>query len=402
MPDPVITVEIAFATLPLEPAPSWEDVSAYVLEWWTSRGRNRALDRIEAGTAGLRLDNMDRRFDPTNTAGPYYPNVLPVRRLRISAVYSAATYYIYDGYVDEWPLDWEEPLDSEITITCTDLFGYFNRLTHSGALSAEFSNHAIDSLLDIAFGNVAIAPGPGRSLSSGHTLIEAATLTNKNVLQHLQDIAEAESGVLFIDGQGRVVFHDRHYRLTQTTSLTPIATYGFSGGELPYMGNKPSYSADLIKNDIHITATGGSEQTASDATSQLQYWQRSYVRSGLLIGDASGVGGSTKNAEALNLAQWILYNNKDALLRIDAITVSGDNDAGIWPSQLGGEISKRVRVKWTSPSGSTITQDCYIEAIKHRKTPQTWLTTWQLSPADSGGWWILDTSVLDTSTRLAY
>lgn len=402
MPDPVVTVEIAFATLPLEPVPSWVDVSAYVLEWATDRGRNRALDQIEAGTATIRLDNLDRRFDPSYTSSPYYPNVLPTRRLRISATYSATTYYLFDGYVDEWPLDWEEPFDSEIEITCTDLFGYFNRYSHSGALSGEFSNHAIDTFLDIVFGNVAIAPGPGRLIYAGHTLIEAATLTNKNALQHLQDIAEAESGLLFIDGQGRVVFQDRHYRLTQTTSLNPIATYGFGGGELPYMAPKPSYSADLIKNDIHITATGGSEQTASDATSQLQYWQRSWVRSGLLIGDASGVGGSTKNAEALNLAQWILYNNKDPLLRVDAITISGDDDSGVWTSQLSGDISQRVRVKWIPPSGSTISQDGYIEAVQHRKTPQTWLTTWQLSPADSGGWWTLDVSLLDVSTRLAY
>lgn len=131
----VLVVEIAFGSAnPFTSSPSWTNVSAYVRSVNVRRGRWTELsNRVDAGTATVRLDNSDRRFDPTYTSGAYYPNVVPMKQIRIRMTYSATTYDLYRGFIDEWPQTWTKGnggttglgVDSEVTITCTDSFGVF-------------------------------------------------------------------------------------------------------------------------------------------------------------------------------------------------------------------------------------------------------------------------------------
>jgi hypothetical protein len=62
-----------------------QDITAYFREASTHRGAARELERIEAGTATVTLDGRDGRFTPFNPDSPYYPNILPMRRMRIMA-----------------------------------------------------------------------------------------------------------------------------------------------------------------------------------------------------------------------------------------------------------------------------------------------------------------------------
>ena len=66
---PIMNVAIDF-----ENNGTWIDVSAYFKTAKITRGSNRVenpIIRYEAGKCELVLDNSDRRFDPTNLAGPY-------------------------------------------------------------------------------------------------------------------------------------------------------------------------------------------------------------------------------------------------------------------------------------------------------------------------------------------
>lgn len=66
---PIVNVAIDF-----ENNGSWTDVSAYFRTATIKRGSSRVespIIRYEPGTCELTLDNSDRRFDPTNEAGPY-------------------------------------------------------------------------------------------------------------------------------------------------------------------------------------------------------------------------------------------------------------------------------------------------------------------------------------------
>lgn len=118
---PTTTVEVAFATAP-GAAPTWTDITAYLKTFTVRRGRQRQLDTFQAGRAQITLDNAARAFDPSYAASPYSPNVLPMRRIRIRAVWNAVTYDVFNGYVDSWDQRYSPPGDAECVVQATDAF----------------------------------------------------------------------------------------------------------------------------------------------------------------------------------------------------------------------------------------------------------------------------------------
>lgn len=69
---PYLKTEVQFTS------PTWTDISAYVRSATIQRGSTRVDSptvRYEAGTAEIKLDNRDRRFDPTNLQGPYTTSI---------------------------------------------------------------------------------------------------------------------------------------------------------------------------------------------------------------------------------------------------------------------------------------------------------------------------------------
>lgn len=128
-----VKVEIAFATSP-NVAPTWTDVTNYVLATASrpitiNRGRGDQFSDVSPSTLSLVLDNVDGRFTAGYTAGAYYPNVKKGRRIRVSATYSAVQYFRFDGYVDQWPVEWAGGMKAyaEAQITATDRLARMGR-----------------------------------------------------------------------------------------------------------------------------------------------------------------------------------------------------------------------------------------------------------------------------------
>lgn len=118
---PVLTFRFSPTTNPLDP-PAWVDITADVMHFESHRGRQFELDRIEAGTATLTLDNSDRRYDPSNSNSPYYPNIVPLKRFQVMAMLGTNTYYIYTGFCEDWPQTWANPSWSTVELTLVDAF----------------------------------------------------------------------------------------------------------------------------------------------------------------------------------------------------------------------------------------------------------------------------------------
>lgn len=404
---PTITVEIAWSTDPLATTPTWTDVSTYVGGFDCRRGRENNLALVGVGAASLRLDNRDLRFDPLNTGGAYYPNVKPRRKVRISAVYSAVTYYLFTGYLERMPPDWRKPGYTEIQAEARDGFSIL-ALANLPAASypAELTSARIGRVLD------AISWPTGashRNLDTGLSTVVAATITDgqTTALDHLQQVADSELGLCFIDGQGRFTFHNRQHRFDTVGDYTSLATLGDGGGgELDWDEIGPDYDIDRIVNQWAVTPDSGSAIVANDSTSQTNYGLRSRGRT-LLISDVN---------EATDQANFLLAQTKDPVLRFDRLVLrpshvaAGSLQDNLYAQALGREIGDRVTVKARPPgAGYTISQECWIEGIQHKVEDQQWETTFLLNPCDptmqtGAGYWILDDStysVLGTSTRLA-
>lgn len=107
---------------------TWNDITPYVLSFNINRGKQRSLDRFEAGTMALRLRNTDRRFDPTYTGGPYYGNLYPLRMIRFGFVINGTITWAFTGYIDHWPQIWNGPRWAEVDLTCVDGFEFFSNV----------------------------------------------------------------------------------------------------------------------------------------------------------------------------------------------------------------------------------------------------------------------------------
>jgi hypothetical protein len=424
---------MSFATLKVElsldkpgvSTPTWQDVTDSVTTLTINRGRQYELDQIQAGTCTMTLDNNDRRFDPSYTLGPYYGGLKPMNRIRVSATWSGTTYYLFTGFVERWPPKFSRPQWNEVSITCTDAYLALSQAIITGLFPAALTGARISAVLTAAnWATSSAAPGywtlgtsalgsatrlsypvPTTVIDVGRTPVPAVTYTatqQQTALAHIQDIAvNSERGIFFIDGQGRAVFHDRVHRLGLVTSSVTLSDSqsASTSSSIRYADIAPSMDADHVVNDVTVTASavGASAQEAMDSTSIDTYFRRSLSVTPQLNTDA----------EALNMALFILRQTKVASERFDSVTLEPWTDDNIWPHALGREISDRVSVSLTPPSTSdvaaqTISQECHIEAVQHTITPPLlWETVYQLSPRPPE-YWVLGTSQLGSTTVPAF
>ena len=137
---PVAVVEVAFTDGPYVVSPTWTDVTAYVRGMDISRGIPDDWTLQADGSATVVLSNRDRRFDPFNTTGPYYGNLLPRRQIRIRATHGGTTYDVFRGFIAGWPPEWTDAgQDSTVTLQCFDAL----QLLGSSSLPADWSRDYI-------------------------------------------------------------------------------------------------------------------------------------------------------------------------------------------------------------------------------------------------------------------
>ena len=91
---------IAFDSNPFDASPTWTDVTSDLMNFHTRRGRQWELNRLESGTASLRLRNLHGDYWPNNTTGTYYPNVLPWKQINIKGIIDNSTWVSPTSYVD--------------------------------------------------------------------------------------------------------------------------------------------------------------------------------------------------------------------------------------------------------------------------------------------------------------
>lgn len=125
-----VSVELAFGFGPgTTPAPGdWIDVTTYVDLDASSSAIIAATGRapragITPGSVEFTLENLDGRFSPRNTAGPYYGELLNSTQVRIRTTYLGSPLGQWLGFIDSgWPQEFtsRRPV---VELTAHDLFG---------------------------------------------------------------------------------------------------------------------------------------------------------------------------------------------------------------------------------------------------------------------------------------
>jgi len=227
------------------------------------------------------------------------------------------------------------------------------------------------------------------------------------ILQNLLEVAAADLGVLFVSADGVLSYHTPRKRFDAVSDYTPRYVFGNLGGtDLITDENQHVFSAATITNAWTITPSGGSPQSASDASSIDSYGRLPQTRGSV----------TTDAITCLSQAHYLLGRTKTPGSYIDRLTFRPSSVADgtlrddMFAASLTLEIGDLIRHSVKPPGASyTVTKDYWVEGIEHNVSDSDWLTTLSVSPIDPTmtnglGYWILGDAtygLLGQSTYLA-
>jgi hypothetical protein len=324
---------------PLDGAISFEEIPQGVVSVSTSRGRNRDLERTNAGQVSVSLRNQDRFFDPQG-GSDFTRFVVPRRPVRVLAEGSA----VFTGFIDDWDFTYSPGGDSVASFTGSDAFSIFARnINGGGSAVEELTGARLNRVLDQVSVNW---PAGDRDIEDGNSTLAAGVLED-NALSYISDTIEtSEQGLVFMTKDGRVAFRER--------LIEPVGsavTFTDNGPGIPYEDVRISYGTDLMVNQAVVVYPGGTA-TAEDLTSQVTYG----ITEKTLDTELSS------EAQAQAIADYLVARYAEPEYRIESVTVNlralssaqvlevlglelGDQaDIVFTPNGVGAPIALRNRV----------------------------------------------------------
>jgi len=344
------------------------DVSAQVQSVNTVRGRNLLTEQFQTGTATVVLQDQLGYWNPQNTASPYYGQLLPLRKIQISAVDPATslTSYLFSGYIISYNYRQSQDVGEVSTTTltaldATQLLTLATVSTVTGAVAGETTGTRFGRILDTLGW-----PTGMRDVDTGATTCQADPGTSRTGSAALQTVASTEFGAFYIDTQGRVVFQDRN--LTSTSVAGTPTAFVDSGAGIRYSNADFRLDDSQIFNQANVTA-GAITATYKDQTSIDTYFLHSYDISGLLM---------QTSTEADNWARAMVASRKDTTIRCDSITLNLNTPsytAGV-TAALTLDYFAPITVTQTQPGASSIIKTLQIFGVTHSINygNQTWFT----------------------------
>lgn len=360
------------------------DVSDITLRASIRRGRNRILNKFEAGSATVILEDTNGDWVPSNTASPYYGKLVPLRKIRIWADYNSVRYYLFSGYVTSYDTNFQLGLESisSVTLQCVDAFRLFSNVaisTVAGTSAGQTTGERMNNLLDVpAF------PPSMRAIDTGDSTVQADPGTERDLLSALQTIENSEFGGFFIDPEGNATFLSRN---TVAEKADQTATdFADDGTAISYQAIDFAYDDTLIFNSVTVNREGGIAQTVQDTSSIETYFIHSGKREGLLV---------QTDTESLEQATMILQSRKDAVFRIDSIGLNLADDTETARIQAGLELDifDLVDITKSTPGAGSVTLELFVQGVQHDITTNTWTT--KLFTAEP----IIQAFILDSATQ---
>lgn len=427
---PTISLYFAPTSPPIGEFPTWVDITDRILyrtpiRW--RRGRDHALDEITAGTLTLELDNTDRAFDPSYTAGPYYGDLGPNRLVQLRATWNSVTYPLFTGLIDGLEQRYVKADNhASVFLRATDLFRFLARRDFRPknvfTLDATDGPSRLDDGRQLADNVPALERERAGarilrvlttvgvddnwiSAEDGRSPLVAETPEDDNVLDYLLRCARTDLGRFYIDPNGYCTFHSRsHARSAAAASSSQLTV-----GDDPATHTVRYYDivfdpADerMLVNHARCGRPGKNPATYRSTASIGQYGEAKEDRESLLFADI--------NRDAADQARYLVARYAQPETRIERVVLKPRRFPDqLWPAVLAYDLGTRVTVERTPVGvGSAFSQEAHIEAVEHTIDfgRIDWTTSWSLSPADLTSYFRLDrsdgTSTLDDGVLLGY
>lgn len=370
------------------------DITPDVLRASIRRGRNRLLNKFEAGTAVVEVRDETGDWNPANTSSIYYPNLIPLRKIQIYGDYLGVRYILFTGYITSYDIQFAKGVDDvdKVVLQCVDAFRLFSNAqvnVVSAAQSGDLSGTRINDLLNTTFW-----PESLRDIDVGQSALQDDPGGVRGLLDAIQTVEQSEFGAFFMDAEGRATFYDRD-TVSRYADSSPIS-FDDTGAALPYAAIDLAFDDQLIVNSVTVERLNGTAQTASNQDSIDKYYLHAGTRNGILV---------QTDAEALEQAEMILDARKETQVRVDSMTLNlMEDNSNLVIAGLNLEIFNLVNVTKTMPGSTSITREVFVQGLQHDITRSTF-TTKVLTAEPIIQAFILDSAlqgVLDVAGVLSY
>ena len=356
------------------------DLTSLVESVNITRGRSRQLDQFNAGTATIAFNNDSQILNPSNTASPYYPFVLP----RCPVQIFANGIPIYTGLITDWNLDYDISNQDMMYASCSDQFTVLaNQALNAVTPSAQATGARINTVLDLPEINYQGA----RAIDTGSSTLGAYAISqDTNCLNYLQLINTSEQGYLFMSANGTLTFKGR------SSVLNPVAgaTFNTDGTGLPYQTLVNQFGDELLYNYIITQSPAGAVQTTSDATSIALYQAQQYALTNLL---------NSTTTEVAGLGNYLLGKYKNPVLRFTGLStqmsaLSAANQNIVLSLDMTS-IATVVK-NFVAGTPATETQTLIVSGIAHNITPGSHIVSYTFESTDGNAYFTLNDAIFGT------
>ena len=367
-----------------------EDVTADTQSITVRRGRSRELERFQAGSLTVNLDNSGRKYDPAagTAITPYGASMRPRKAITVTS----AGKPVFSGVVEDWDLSYSLDGDHVASVKATDGFVFLaNQEITPHTTTSQKTGERIDAILDRPEIDW---PSGKRDIADGIATLQAdaiggtANAQPVGALEYLLRVDTAEQGALFIGADGRLVFRDR-----SDLQILSSTVFADDGSGIPFSAIDASYGSEELRNRITVTRLNGGTATAIGTASVAAYGAIDYeIRDTLFSTDT----------QAQQLADVILARYEEPLLRIDGLEVNTLELADAEVNEvLDLELGSLVQVKYTpSGIGDQIYQCVRIDSIEHSVGPVEHRIKFYFSEGETPALVLNSTTfgILDTNT----
>jgi hypothetical protein len=340
------------------------DISHLVQQISIRRGRDRIFANFSPGQATIRFQDFTGDWNPENTAGPYYGQILPMRQVKITTEYLSVEYPLYTGFVQSWDWNWpDQAADYAIvTVQCVDAFRLLalsNFTTLTGAAAGDLPGARIGQIL-----NEVDWPSTLTDLGTGDTPLEADSGNQRAALSAIQTVEHSDLGAFFIDGTGTATYLSRADLAIRATQ-TPVV-FSDEGTNVDYQELDVNLDDTDLANQVTIGRSGGTPQTVSDSQSISDYFLRSFAETALVM---------ETDLIALSRANAILNYRKVPRIRVDSITLDLSSVSNRVIPGLSLDIGDPITVNRDMAAGTDFDKTITVNGISHDITPGRWKTT---------------------------
>jgi hypothetical protein len=356
------------------------DLTPNVRNITIDNGRNIQSDTYQAGTAVIRVLDPTSQWNPQNTSSEFYPYLVPLRKIRVSATTATAQEFLFSGYTTEYRYYYDQAEQMGfVDIYAADAFRLLNlaqitTVADSGAGQA--TGTRIGKILDDVQWPVSM-----RTIATGVTTCLADPATIRTTLEAVKNAEFSEGmGAFYMSPDGTAVFKSRS---EVASTLGATATEFDQTTGIPYRSVKYAFDDKLIINDVKFNRIGGTAQNVFSQTSIDKYFPHGLTQENLIAETDTIVAGIAGN---------YVNTRKETTIRIDEIVVDLLDTSVPTDTMIGLDYFDNLKITNVTQEGSTIVKTLQAQGFAWDITPNKMtvaITT--LEP-------ILDSFIIGSST----